>query len=120
MRDSFQDSDGNVSIEERKPLQQELAGRLHALSVGSPVLETVIAEFAQKVETFRRGDIPIALFFYFREDPGFVESASGDHNAIDLSRSAERGGEGEGEEEEEGEHNVSNDMGYFRDKTPKN
>ena len=89
MRNSLEDTDGNITIKEREPFQKELARRFHALSVGSPVFEAVVGESAEYVESFGGGNVPVALLFDFREDPGLVEGATCDHDAVDVGGGTE-------------------------------
>ena len=60
---------------EGQPLQQEVPGLLQALCVGAPVLQSVVAEVPQHVQTLGRRDVPVATLLDLREDPGFDESA---------------------------------------------
>lgn len=55
--------------EEGEPLKEEAPSVLHALSVGAPVHQAVVAEAAQHVQTLTGWDVPVTLLFDLRKDP---------------------------------------------------
>lgn len=62
--------------QEREPFQQELPGLLHSLSIRAPVLEAVVGEVSEELESLAGGDIPVPLFFDFSEKPRLDECPS--------------------------------------------
>lgn len=67
----FYDACGHISVQERKPFEEEAASGIDALLVTAPMLETIITVFLQYFESFRSGDIDMSAFFYFLRQPWF-------------------------------------------------
>lgn len=63
---------------EGEPLQHEVAGFLHTLSVRAPVFQTKISEIFEDVQSFTGGDVPVSALLYLSKDPGLDESTPRD------------------------------------------
>lgn len=55
--------------QEGEPLQQEAACLLDALRVGAPVLEAVVGEVSQDVQTLSGGNVPVSVLLDLSEEP---------------------------------------------------
>ncbi len=55
--------------QEGEPLQQEGACLLDALRVGAPVLEAVVGEVTQDVQTLPGGNVPVSVLLNLSEEP---------------------------------------------------
>ena len=66
-----------LPVEEAEPLQQEAAGRCHPALVGAPLLQAIVGEAPEHVESLRGRDVPVPLLLDLREDPRLDQGASG-------------------------------------------
>lgn len=124
-REAFEEADGNVATAGRRPVRGEpkrrknnAPGEAHRFAdeatslvdahlVSSPVLETVVAELADHVETLRRRmevspeeeterkrrertnlarrNVPVPTLLDLGKDPGLDQSTASKHDAVDLA-----------------------------------
>lgn len=61
--------------QEGEPLQHEAARLLHALRVGAPVLQPVVGEVPQDVQTLPGGNVPVSALLDLREQPRLDQRA---------------------------------------------
>lgn len=61
--------------QEGEPLQHEAARLLYALRVGAPVLEAVVGEVPQDVQTLAGGNVPVSALLDLREEPRLDQCA---------------------------------------------
>lgn len=61
--------------QEGEPLQHEAACLLHALRIGAPVLQAVVGEVPQDVQTLTGGNVPVSALLDLREQPRLDQRA---------------------------------------------
>jgi len=70
---------------ERQRFADVSPSRVDARSIGPPVCEAVLAELSDNIQSFSRTDVPFPAFLDLRENPGLYQSATSDHNAVNIT-----------------------------------
>lgn len=81
LRQDFQHSHWNVTIQKGKPFEKESSRQVDTKLIASPMFETKFDKRFEDIQSFRGRDIPMAALLDFGGQPRFYQGAAGQHGS---------------------------------------
>lgn len=80
--EDFQQTHRDITMQEGQPLQQESSGIVDPLLIRTPMFEAVPDKRLQNVQSLRRRNVNVSLFFDFSGQPRLDESTATKHGRL--------------------------------------